>query len=72
MLLQQLNLQAYIDFHIKLASYYTHNIDKNIVLKKDNTDNIDDIDLDEIYKYINDGKNFIKGIKNSLLLNNYK
>ena len=51
-------------------SYYTFNTDndkKNIILKN----NIDDIDLDEIYNFIEDGKKFIKSIMNTLLLNNY-
>ena len=60
----------YINFHKKLASYYTFNTDndkKNIILKN----NIDDIDLDEIYNFIEDGKKFIKSIMNTLLLNKY-
>ena len=60
----------YIDFHKKLSSYYTFNIDndkKNIILKN----NVDDIDLDEIYNFIKDGKKFIKSIMNTLLLNKY-
>ena len=60
----------YIDFHKKLASYYTFDDDFNeeIIGLKSNKINID---LNEIYNFIKDGKKFIKSIMNTLLLNKY-